>query len=216
MINKIDQIKKQIIIQAGTVELMLENFIENLTEKNESKLKKIFVLEHKVNAYEIAIEEDAIAMIALNQPEGKNLRSVLMIMKMNNDLERIGDLITDISNFYIFYLTSNDFINTEKLILMCKKSQEMLRESIESFKKEDYEMARNVCKKDDIVDDLHTELRNEIIKHIKTNPEEIRMMLDFYDIIFKIERIADLATNIAEEAIYLSEGKDVKHGQFYE
>ncbi|MEA2104742.1 MAG: phosphate signaling complex protein PhoU [Candidatus Cloacimonadota bacterium] len=214
MLNKIDQIKKQIIIQAGTVESMLENFIENLKDKDKEKLKEIFILENKVNAYEIAIEEDAIAMIALNQPEGKNLRTVVMILKMNNDLERIGDLITDISNFYIVYLESNNFINIETPILMAKKSQEMLRESIESFKKEDCELARNVCKKDDIVDDLHAELRNEIIKYIKTNPEEIRMMFDFYDIIFKIERIADLATNIAEEAIYLSEGKDIKHGQF--
>ncbi|MCD4819724.1 MAG: phosphate signaling complex protein PhoU [Candidatus Cloacimonetes bacterium] len=213
MINKIDQIKKQIIIQAGTVEIMLENFIENLKHKDEEKLKKIFVLENKVNAYEIAIEEDAIAMIALNQPEGKNLRTVVMVLKMNNDLERIGDLITDITNYFIYYLNDN-FVDIEKLILMAKKSQEMLRESIESFKKEDYEMARNVCKKDDLVDNLHTELRNEIIKHIKINPEEIRMMFDFYDIIFKIERIADLATNIAEEAIYLTEGKDIKHGQF--
>ncbi len=214
MIYNINELKKQIIIQAGTVEFMLESFIENLQNKNEEILKEIFLAEEKVNAKEIEIEEEAIAMIALNQPEGKNLRTVLMILKMNNDLERIGDLISDIANYYISGSKDYKFTFLEKLILMCKKSYEMLKESIESFKKEDSEIAKNVCSKDDIVDNLHSELRKEIIAAVQEKPNETEYILDYYNIIFKIERIADLATNIAEEAVYLTEGEDIKHGLF--
>ncbi len=212
MIYKMDEFKKKIILQAGTVEFMLELFIENLQRKNEEKLKEIFLLEEKVNTKEIEIEEDVIGIIALYQPEGKNLRTVLMILKMNNDLERIGDLVTDISNFYLSDSMGHNFKFQEKLILMCKKSYEMLKESIESFIKEDPIIAKTVCEKDDFVDDLHSELRKDIIKYVQKNPTETEEFLNYYNIIFKIERIADLATNIAEEAIYLSKGEDIKHG----
>ena len=214
MIDKITELKKQIIVQAATVEFMFDNFIENLREKNEQKLKEIFLMEKRVNEKEIAIEENAIEIIALNQPEAKNLRTIVMIMKMNNDLERIGDLIVDITGFYMSHIKEEDFVDIKKLILMAKKSQEMLSESIEAFKKENVDLAHNVCKKDDFVDQLHKELRNEIIGFIKKNPIHTRKMFDLYNVIFKIERIADLSTNIAEEAIYRSEGKDIKHGQF--
>lgn len=214
MLNKITKLKKQIIIQSATVEFMFDNFIQNLIEKNKQKLKEIFLMEKRVNEKEIAIEEEAIELIALNQPEAKNLRTIVMAMKMNNDLERVGDLITDMTSFYISHIKEEIFVDIKKLILMAKRAQEMLSESIQSFEKENVDIANNVCKKDDFVDELHRELRDEIIEFIKENPAHTRKMFDFYSIIFKIERIADLATNIAEEAIYLSAGKDIKHGQF--
>ena len=214
MIYKMDEFKKKVILQAETVEFMFELFIENLQRKNEKKLKEIFLLEEKVNTKEIEIEEDVIGMIALYQPEGKNLRTALMIMKMNNDLERVGDLVSDMANFYLSDSMGHNFKFLEKLILMCKKSYEMLKESIESFIKEDPVIAKTVCEKDDFVDDLHAELRKDIIKYLQKNPTETEEFLNYYNIIFKIERIADLATNIAEEAIYLSKGEDIKHGLF--
>ncbi len=214
MIYKMNDFKKKIILQAGIVEFMFELFIENLQNTNEEKLKEIFLLEEKVNNKEIEIEEDVVAMIALNQPEGKNLRTVLMILKMNNDLERIGDLITDITNYLLRDSTFSKFIFIDKLVLMSKKSLEMLKESIESFKNEDSTIAKNVCAKDDIVDKFHYELRKDIIEFISKNPDKTEQSFNYYNIIFKIERIADLATNIAEEAVYLSDGKDIKHGFF--
>ncbi|MEA1972283.1 MAG: phosphate signaling complex protein PhoU [Candidatus Cloacimonadota bacterium] len=212
MIYKINEFKKKIIIQAGAVELMLELFIENLQNENEDRLKEIFLSEEKINVKEIEIEEDVIEMIALNHPGGKNLRTVLMILKMNNDLERIGDLIEDMTKLYLIASNKSKFVYLEKLTLMCKKSHEMLKESIESFKKEDSSIAKIVCEKDDIVDDFHKELRKDIIQYITMNPSETELMCNYLNITFKVERIADLATNIAEEAIYLSEGKDIKHG----
>ncbi len=214
MIQKIKKIGKLISIQATTVEFMYDNFIESIKEKNEQKLKNIFLLEKRVNEKEIEIEEEVIETIALFQPEAKHLRSLVMAMKMNNDLERIGDLITDITGFYMEHIKEENFPFIEKLINMLKQSQEMLSESIIAFNKENILKANIVCKSDNIVDKLHKELRNDIIEFIKSNPEQTRKMFDYYNIIFKIERIADLATNIAEEAIYVSEGKDIKHGKF--
>lgn len=212
MLNDIDLLKKNIIMQAGTVKFMFKQFIKNLQKKDVSKLEEILLIEEKVNQKEVEIEENVIAMIALKQPEGKNLRTVLMILKMNNNLERIADLITDITGYYFRGSNYSAFIDLEKIIQMCNKAYEMLSGSIESFKKEDSMIAKAVCEKDNIVDNFYNELRCEIIQYIQKNPKQTKYLIDYFNIIYKVERIADLSTNIAEETIYLSDGNDIKHG----
>ncbi|RLE67795.1 MAG: phosphate transport system regulatory protein PhoU [Thermoprotei archaeon] len=210
--EKIHELSKKVIKQAGMVEKMIKDSIDSLINRDREKaIKVIEIYEPRVNDTEIEIDEMVTNLIALYQPEAKHLRTILMILKMNNDLERIGDLAVNIAESSLFLMEKPPVKPLIDLPRMAEEVMLMLRNSILAFINEDTELAIEVCKHDDMVDALRDQIYRELITYMMSDPSTIERALHLMRISRNLERIADLATNICEDAIYTAEGKVIKH-----
>lgn len=211
LIEQIQELKKLVIEQANQVEHMIELSIKGLLEREEAKLEEVFTIEEEINKQELIIEDEAISLIALQKPEAKNLRTILMMIAMNNDLERMGDLAVNVAK-RAQYLIKKPFI--KKLInipSMAEETQKMLKNAINAFVQEDVSLAKQVCINDDIVDELREQIYRVLITYVMEDPTTIKRAFNLNSISSNLERIADLSTNIAEETIYTTEGTVIKH-----
>ena len=174
------------------------------------KIQAIEEIDKEIDKKEIHIEESCSHILAMHQPKAKDLRLIIAILKINNDLERIGDLGMNLARS-VRRLNKFDTQNKYSLPLMVEKVLKMLNMSLLSFMNMDSELAISVCKLDDEVDHLKSNQRKELKHLIKSEP----MLADyFFEILVnarRLERIADLATNIAEEVIYIADGKIIRH-----
>jgi len=215
--EKIKSLKKEIVNYASLVETMIDESIEGLSKRNEDLLKSVMKeKEDKANNLEMLIEEHCIEIIAQFEPRAKKLRLILMILKMNNDLERMADHAVNIADSAFFLIKLAKEESMEEILDLSSETKEMLKDSIDSFIDGDTEKAKKVCKQDDIVD----ELRDKIIRTSVVNmcsdldsPDSVDQRVHIMRVAKNLERIADLSTNICEDTIYMVEGKDIKHGK---
>ncbi|MEO0071713.1 MAG: phosphate signaling complex protein PhoU, partial [candidate division WOR-3 bacterium] len=166
-----------------------------------------------VNQLEIEIEDTAINLIALYQPEASNLRTILMVIKINNDLERIGDHAVNIAESVLFLIPRPPIKPLIDLPLMAEHTTRMLHDSLDAFTKGNAELAREVCARDSLVDSLKEQIIRELITYMTSDATTIDRALKLMLIALNLERIADLATNIAEDVIYAVKGEVIKHGK---
>jgi len=212
MLNiKIEELKKQIIEEANLVQQMIEATMVGLVEKNTEKLKSVKVMEENLNKMEMEIEEYCIQLIALHQPEARNLRTLVMILKMNNDLERIGDQAINIVQSAEYLITKPFISKLINLPTMASEALKMLQNALTAFINEDTKLAHEVCLYDDIVDDLKEQVYRVLITYMMDDPATIKRAFQLNNIASNLERIADLSTNIAEETIFMVEGRVIKH-----
>jgi phosphate transport system protein len=214
--QKISELKEKILSMAKIITTMVTESINALTSKNEAILQKILhEYEPQVNDKEIEIENLCIQTLALHQPEALDLRTVTMIMKINNDLERIGDHAVNIAGDLQHVLNETRINVEEEIITIYKNTIEMLNNSISSFVNGDPELAIKVCEKDQEIDNLRNKIIKKIIKNCISSPACDESLLDnmlYWILIAKnFERIGDLATNIAEDVVYIYSGKIIKH-----
>ncbi len=210
--KRIAILKEQLLKMANIAEDMVKKSIKALTEKNEELAREVIENdEPKVNKLEIKIDENAIETIALFQPEAKDLRTVAMIMKINGDLERVGDLSTNIAQFALQLIPQPDVKPYIDLPRMADTAIKMLDDAISAFVSQDAELAREVCKRDDIVDGLNQQIIRELITFMIGDPRTINRSLQIIRISENIERVADLATNIGEDVVYIVQSKVIKH-----
>ncbi|MCS7150876.1 MAG: phosphate signaling complex protein PhoU, partial [Endomicrobia bacterium] len=170
--------------------------------------------EKKSNDYEVDLEEKCVYIIAQYQPKAFDLRLILCVLKMSNDLERIADHIVNIAQSGS-YLIDHDFNLLNKYRADIEQiwsiTNNMLTESITSFIEQNSAAAKNLCKLDQSVDHLKAQIYRKIIEDIKIDPLNIERYLHLERIINNIERIADLSTNICEDIVFLYEAKIIKH-----
>ncbi|MGC8977327.1 MAG: phosphate signaling complex protein PhoU [Candidatus Ratteibacteria bacterium] len=210
--EKISILKKKIIDFCLLAEKMIEESILGLLNKNSESLKKVIEeYEKKANDFEIEIDELCIETIAKYEPKAKNLRTILMILKINNDLERIGDHAVNISESALFLIERPQVKPLIDIPRMAEKTIEMMRDSVDSFINEDTIKAKKVCEEDDIIDDLKEQIIRELITYMSSDTSTIERSLHLLRIAQNIERIADLSTNISEDVIFMVEGKVIKH-----
>ncbi len=209
--DKIEGLKKQIIEEANIVQKMIENAIAGLMEKDSNKLDAVKKMEQEVNSIEMEIEEQCIQIMALHQPEAKNLRALVMILKMNNDFERMGDLAINIVECSEYLISKPLIKKLVNLPTMALETQKMLKNSLSAFINEDTKLAKEVCLYDDIVDDMKEQVYRLLITYMMDDPTTIKRAFQINKIASSLERIADLSTNIAEETIFMVEGRVVKH-----
>ena len=209
--EEINKLKKMLFEMASSAEEMIAKSIKALQENNMILAEEIIKSDDKVNEMEIEIDNQCIRILALFHPEAEDLRTVTMIMKINNDLERIGDHAVNIAEKVIYLADKppvKPLINIPK---MAEKAIEMLQESLDSFVNKDAELAIQVCKKDDEVDALEPQIVRELITYMISDPQTIDRALTLIFIARALERVADLATNIAEDTYYIASGKILKH-----
>jgi len=212
--EKITELKHLLIQDAGLVEDMLSRSIRGLLEKNPDILYQVVKnQEPRVNAYDRSIDELCVQTIAQFEPVARDLRLVIMIIKMNKDLERMADHAVNISESGL-YLIANPFVGTySDLPVMGENTVGMLKDAINAFVNEDVAMAQAVCDRDNIVDDAGDRILKELTMVMRGKKDAIPRALALMRIAHNLERIADLSTNIAEEVIYIVEGRDIKHSK---
>ncbi len=210
--EKITELKHQLIQDAGLVEDMITRSMRGLLEKNADMLYQVVKnQEPRVNAFDRSIDELCVQTIAQYEPVARDLRLVIMIIKMNKDLERMADHAVNISESGL-YLIANPFMGSYgDLPGMGESTVSMLKDAINAFVNEDVVMAQAVCNRDNIVDDAGDRVLKDLTDVMRGKKDLIPRALALMRIAHNLERIADLSTNIAEEVIYIVEGRDIKH-----
>ena len=209
--EEISNLKKMLLEMATTVEEMIAKSIKALKDRNIILAEEIIKNDDKVNEMEVEIDNKCIRILALFHPEAEDLRTVTMIMKINNDLERIGDHAVNIAEKAIYLADKPPVKPLIDIPKMAEKAIEMLQESLDAFVNKDPELAVQVCKKDDEVDSLEPQIVRELITYMIADPQTIDRGLTLILIARGLERVADLATNIAEDTYYIASGKILKH-----
>ncbi|GBD93027.1 hypothetical protein BMS3Abin05_00606 [bacterium BMS3Abin05] len=210
--QRINLLKQKIVEYAFFIENMIHNSIKGLMNKNRELLEKVINdLEPKANDFEIELDELCTSTIAQFGPKAKNLRSILMIAKMNNDLERIGDQAVNISECGLYLIEKPPVKPLVDIPRMGEEAVKMLSDAIDSFINENITLAESVCERDNIVDNLRDQILRELITFMTSDPVTIERSIHLIKISRNLERIADLSTNICEDVIFMIEGKIIKH-----
>lgn len=209
--RELDKLRKKILTLGAMVEGSIEKAVLSLTSYDAKLAKDVITSDHEVDNVEVEIEEDCLKILALYQPAAIDLRYVIGILKMNNDLERIGDLAVNIAE-RAAYLA--DRKGTELFLDFTKMGEKviaMVKKALDSLIKMNARMAQEVCAADDEVDAIDRDILLHIQSYIKENPQEVKPLIHLLLVSRHLERIADQATNIAEDVIYMTEGTIIRH-----
>lgn len=209
--EELANLNRKLLEMASLVESRIAKSVKALREGNMVLAQEVIKSDEQINAMEIDIDNLCIRILALYQPEARDLRTVTMIMKANNDLERIGDHASSISRIALFMADYPPVKPLADIPRMADKALEMLRESLDAFVRKDSELAVRVCEKDDEVDNCEPRIVRELITFVMADPSAIDRALRYIYVARHLERVADLATNIAENAYYMTTGEVLKH-----
>ena len=210
--RKIEEVKEKLIEFSEIVKGMLKKSIKGLVERDERLLKEVIEEdEMKCNDLEIEIDEMCIHIIAQFEPRAKHLRTIFLALKMNNDLERMGDHAVNISQSGLFLVSKPQVKPLLDIPRMAEEVSKMLEDSLKSFVNEDAALAKSVCERDDIIDDYREQIVRELITYMVSDPSTIERALHLIRISGNLERIADLTTNICEDVIFMVKGELMKH-----
>lgn len=188
--------------------------LQALIEKRIELFDEVFEIEKQINEWHKQVDEDAVEFLAQNGPVAKDLRTTVALVKINTDLERMGDQCVNIAYIGKDALKRNDDLNLPIIRTMFSLVQEMIEKSLSSFVKHDAKVAEKVLMMDDEVDTLKAKVQMDMIQEIKKNPEQTEKYLALILIARNLERFGDHATNIAEDVIYTEAGQDIRHGGF--
>jgi len=214
LMRELDNLKGMILTLGAIVEERIRWSIESLI-KNDLKLaEKVIVGDFEdVDMKEVAIEEDCLKILALYQPVAIDLRLIITILKMNNDLERMADNAVNIAQRAYELVPYHPFKLPDDFFVISRLTEMMVKDSLDSLVKSNVELARNVCKSDDDVDDLRDGLQRILTQMAAKEPDKIELYFNIILATRHLERIADLATNVAEDVIYMVTGEIVRHGE---
>ncbi|HET7115576.1 MAG TPA: phosphate signaling complex protein PhoU [Hanamia sp.] len=206
-------LKSELIKMWELVLSQLRKAEEALTKKDKDLAREVVSTEKRVNGYELKIDSDCEDILALFAPVAVDLRFLLAVLKINMNLERTGDIAEGIAKFVIGLPEGFDIqlLEITRANEMFKQGNEMISEVMEAFEKEDTLLARKVFKKDDLLDDINKNAATVIAEYISKNPSKIESALYILSSIRKLERVGDQAKNMAEEIIFYSEAKVLKH-----
>ena len=207
----LENLQRDIVSQAAAVEEVVYKAIRALQERDVAVAQDIIAGDTSIDMQENHVEEECLKILALHQPVAVDLRRTAAILKINNDLERMADLAVDIAERALV-LAHPPFIPVpDNLQRMTDLTASMVRQSLDAFIQLDTRLARRVCRLDDEVDRYNEEIIQEILATMKSAPELIEPGLSLFSATRHLERIADHATNIAEDVVYLVEGEIVRH-----
>jgi phosphate transport system protein len=204
-------LKKEILALGAAVEEILYKAMKSLEERDRSLAEEVMQEDTAIDQMEVEIEEDCLKVLALHQPVAIDLRLIIAILKINNDLERVGDLAVNIAERSVFLATKEKVAIPADFTKMSEISRDMLTKSLDALVTEDSALAYKVCGMDDAVDAINSEMYTLIQDEIKKDPSKMEALIHLLSVSRHLERIADLATNIAEDVIYMIEGEIVRH-----
>jgi phosphate transport system protein len=200
------------ILRLGTlVDEAISKSITALINRYTSLAQRVIANDSEIDAMEVEVEEECLKMLALYQPVAADLRFVVAALKINNDLERMGDLARNIAKRVTQLEGGDPYDLPPEIRTMATQAQEMVRQCLDAVVKRDPTLARQVREEDDIVDEARQRIQRRVLQGIKDHPENVENLLRINSVSKHIERIADMATNIAEDVVYMVEGDIVRH-----
>lgn len=210
--EELGELKDSILSMGGLVETMITQTVHAYGSRDSNLANEVINKDVYVDKMEMAIDEQCIRLLALRQPAASDLRFIIMGLKITKDLERMGDLSTNIAQRAIHLNRETPTTLHIDIAQLASLAQNMVRQSLDSFVQHDLDQANTVCISDDTVDKLYWNMHARLIAHMQQHPVEIPQCVDLLQIIRPLERIADYATNIAEEVIFMVSGRDIRHG----
>jgi phosphate transport system protein len=209
--EELQGLKEKLLEMAARAEEQIGRAVLSLKERKEELAQEVLEKEDAVNMLDIEIDELCLRLLALRQPMAADLRFITSAMKISSDLERIGDLAFNIAERALRLLKYPQLKPLIDIPRMAEISQQMVRDAIRSFINNDDALAGNVCKRDDEVDGLNDQIFRELLTFMISDPSTITRAVELILVGRHLERIADHATNIAEDVIYMVKGKTIKH-----
>lgn len=209
--QELEQLKAKLLEMSALVESAVYRSIQGVVEKNEELAQQVIRNESRINQLEIEIDDMAISLLALQAPLAADLRLVTAAIKINNDLERMGDLSVSIAQSALALVREPVIRPLIDIPHIAGLAQGMVRKALDAFVNRDAELARSVLASDDAVDNMRTASYHELISFMESNPQHIPQALYLLSVVRNLERIADHSTNIAEDVLFLVKGIDVRH-----
>ena len=209
--QEIEKLKTKLLALVANAKNAVEKAVRSVDERDACLAQAVVEGDEEIDRAEVDLEEDCLKILALYQPVATDLRLIVSVMKINNDIERIGDLAVNIAERALFLCTAPPIEAPSDLADMRTKALAMLTGSLDSLVRQDTKRAREVRTGDDEVDDLNRQIFREFSAAVRKNPENVECLLSYLSVGRHLERIADYATNIAEDVIYLMEGEIVRH-----
>ena len=206
-----NRIKSKILMMGSLVEDQIRNALTALVERDEALARQVIENDHKVNTFDVEIDEMALDALVRYQPVAKDLRFVTTAMKISTELERMSDLAENICERAIELNEEPQLKPYIDIPHMAERARIMVKESLDAFVKMDSALARKVIHDDDFVDNLTEQLFRELLSFMMENPKTISRAIRLSFIAKYIERLGDHATNVAELVVYLVEGKIIRH-----
>ena len=209
--NEIRRLKKRILTMGDAAMEAIQKSLQALQERRAELAREVMEGDRRIDRGEVEIEEECLKLLALYQPVAEDLRFIAAVMKINNDIERMGDEAVNIAE-HAFFLSGQESIPVPPLLKdMTEASMRMVRESLAAFVKGDAQAARRICAEDDEVDQYNREVINAVWKMMQNDPQTVERATHIFSVSRHLERIADHATNIAEDVVYMVEGKIIRH-----
>lgn len=209
---QIENINKDLIFLANEVEDAIYRAVKALETQNKDLAEEVKLADKKINIREVEIEKQILSLLALQQPVAVDLRFIVVALKMNNDLERIGDHAKSIAKVAV-KLCSEPYIDAVKKIpSLAKICRNMLHDSVQSFINQNTLLARDVLERDVEADQIYDNIYISIIEILKEQPEKVQQGFELINVAKHLERIADLATNIGEDVVFMKEAKIIRYG----
>ena len=209
--EELSELKQKLLTMGSLVERSLHQSIKALVERDAQLGLQIFDGEEAINLLQIEIDDRAMRLLALQQPMATDLRLIASAVKINNDLERIGDLCVNIVQRVLSLINQPPISPMIDLPRMAALAEKMLHDGLDAFVNRNVDLARSVLESDDKVDRLRDEIFQELVRFMTSHPDAVQRGIDLLLISRNIERVADHATNIAEDVIYVVAGRDVRH-----
>jgi len=210
--DQLDELKKRLLAMSERAESLVDLAVEALLSRDADKASAVVSGDREVDDLEIEIESMAVELLALQQPMARDLRFIIASIKASSDLERVGDHAVNIAQAAQRIIATKGSITPDAAIEeMARRARGMLGQAIDAFVRADGGLGRAVCLMDDEVDKLNQDLFRIVVTHILEDPKNISAAIELLLVGRNLERVADLSTNIGEDAVYLAEGKQIKH-----
>ena len=209
--DELSHVKVRLLTMSGEAEAALGLAVEALLERDSDKAQRVIVGDRVIDSMEIEIEEQCINLLALQQPMARDLRMLTSALKIANDLERVGDHAVNIAQSAERLTQSRPIAPEPEIVEMARLARDMLSDALEAFIRGDAASGREVCLRDDKVDALHRSVFRILLTHMMEDPHMIGAGMELFLVSRNLERVADLATNIGEDVVFMVEGKSIKH-----
>lgn len=211
-------LKDRLLTMSQIAEQRTEVAVDSLLSRDAEKAELVIAGDVELNNLEVEVERLGVELLALQQPMARDLRFIIGAIKVSNDLERVGDHAVNIAESALRLISAGPEADqtlklaaTPEIEDMARRARKMLSDSLDAFLRADGALGRQVCREDDVVDALHDSVFRVLLTHMMGDPSTITPSLQRLLVSRNLERIADLATNISEDAVYLAEGKQIKH-----
>jgi phosphate transport system protein len=209
--DELSALKAKLLTMSGEAQDALGRALDALLKRDAALAAKVIAGDRAINALEVEIEETGVDLLATQQPMARDLRLLLTAMKIANDLERVGDHAVNIAQSVERLREARSIAPEPELLEMARQVRAMLSGALDAFVRGDAALGRDICRRDDSVDALHHSVFRILLTHMMEDPHIIGAAMELFLVSRNLERVADLATNIAEDVVFVVEGKTIKH-----